>query len=188
MNPNAKVFIPSMISKTIVLRPSLKTDQLAQLDALSTSVAENILRPMSHRELEQNLLQKIQKAKSVTEIIPSVTEITRIPKVTCFDDLEQVAQIVYNHQTGRNIFELLWDKEKHKAILNCSACSWEVPNVTIRDIIHDHFDDEYHVNILNESKLLDQLVSSAPAVVVHIQPVFYEELDWKIQSYKKIKK
>jgi len=176
MNPNAKVFI----SKTIVLRPSPKTDQLDQLDALSTSVAENILRPMSHRELEQNLLRKTQKAKSVPEITPSVTEITRIPKVTCFDGLEQVAQIVYNHQTGRNVFELLWDKENHKAILNCSGCSWEVPNATIRDIIHDHFDDEYHVNILNESKLLDQLVSSAPAVVVHIQPVFYEELDWKI--------
>lgn len=167
MNPNAKPFI-SMTSTTI-LRPASKnnknkTKTLDQLYALSSSVAEFALRTLSHKELELKL-----KAH--------VTEIIRIPKITTYD-FEQSAQIVYHHQTGIDVFELLWDKKNQIAFMDGPRHSWKIPNTSVRNIIHAHFDDGYHINILNETPLLDKCVSSASAFVVHIKPAC-EELDWK---------
>ena len=67
MNPNAKIFVPSKTS--IILRPSKPTrpskpslkskpslpDVLDQLHALSTSVAEFVITPITHKQLEANL-------------------------------------------------------------------------------------------------------------------------------------
>jgi len=218
MPQNSKVFSSktSIISKTpIILRPSVllknqlnnitKEQQLSQLEMLSRRVAEKVFEPVSHIQLEMNILQKVpqthteqpthteqhtqnvqqpkkdKKARHPKKVLKTsrVTKITRISKVIHNKSLKQVAQVVYHHLTGRDIFEILWDKKNHIAILDGPICSWQIPNWTIRDIIHDHFDDELPVNILNENTILNKSVSRASPVVVHIQPTYYEELDWK---------
>ena len=99
-------------------------------------------------------------------------QIKKIPTLTSTDGLEQVAQISYHHPTGDDTYELFWDGQY--AILDNRRCSWQFPNMSIRDIIHFHFDGNF---VLNDPAL-DQLASTVPAILVDITPVDDEENYW----------
>jgi hypothetical protein len=99
-------------------------------------------------------------------------QIKKIPTLTSTDGLEQVAQISYHHHTGQDTYELFWDGQY--AILDNRRCSWQFPNMSIRDIIHFHFDGNFLLN----DPALDQLASTVPAILVDITPVDDEENYW----------
>ena len=99
-------------------------------------------------------------------------QIKKIPTLTSIDGLEQVAQISYHHHTGQDTYELFWDGQY--AILDNRRCSWQFPNISVRDIIHYHFDGNF---VLNDPAL-DQLASVVSALLVDITPVEDEENYW----------
>ena len=99
-------------------------------------------------------------------------QIKKIPTLTSTDGLEQVAQISYHHPTGDDTYELFWDGQY--AILDNRRCSWQFPNMSIRDIIHFHFDGNF---VLNDPAL-DELASAVSALLVDITPVEDEENTW----------
>ena len=158
LNPNALPFVP--ISKTSKNNKN-KTKSLDALQALSTSVAEKVLQPLSHIELELKLVLKQLLAKRALE-----ATIIQIPKITNVDRLEQVAQISYHHRTGTDFFELFWDGTH--AILDNRDCSWRFPNMTISDIIHYHFNQGTSVTISPDSH---DLASYAPAIQIDVTPI-----------------
>ena len=167
LNPKAKMFIPnnlksSMTSKTpIILRPSkpikmTNEQQLAQLKALSTSVAEKVFEPISHRQFEQSL-----KARSN----PNRFERVIVPKTGG----RLVSQIEY-HNNRNVIFNLFWDEEGNRAIVDIPDrdYSWQYSDLTIRRIIHLQFIED--VQILNECPELDMCVSKAPLCQFDVEP------------------
>jgi len=100
-------------------------------------------------------------------------QIKKIPTLTSTDGLEQVAQISYHHPTGDDTYELYWNGQY--AILDDRCWSWQFPNISIRDIIHFHFDENF---VLNDDPVLDQLASTVPAVHIDVTPVYDEENTW----------
>ena len=163
MNPNAKEFVPAFtmnpFAKEFVSKNKTKT--LDSLSVLSTTVAENVL-------FELNPVHKELLAQRALEAL-----ITKIPTITSVDDLEQVAQISYHHHTGQDTYELFWDGQY--AILDNRRCSWQFPNMSVRDIIHYHFDENF---VLKDDPALDQLASVVSALLVDITPVEDEENYW----------
>ena len=99
----------------------------------------------------------------------------RIPAITSTDGLEQVAQIYFHHQTGIDIVELFWNGTH--AILDNRRVAWQFPDMSIRDIIHYYFDEDTSVTI-SEHSALDDPASYAPAIHLHVYPIFDNELDW----------
>ena len=178
LNPNATIFV----SKTpVILRPSLKPSKtpvivrkplhqsktrkiLNQLDALSTSVAEKLFQPLSHLEFEMNLVHKELLAQRALE-----EQIKLIPKITNVDGLQQVAQISFEYEC----FELFWDGQY--AFLDSPTRSWQIPDMSIRDIISCIFDN---VIISNDSPALDEPASTSPAIQLTLTPV-YDEYEWE---------
>ena len=141
MNPFASEFVP-MNSKTSKNNKN-KTKALDRLAALSKTVAENVLQPISHlpkelppKELPQPPLQPIQ-----------------IPTITSIDGLEQVAQISTTH----GVYELFWNGTH--AILDNRTSSWQFPDISIRHILQSYFGD-----FSTDSLSLDVPASYAPAI------------------------
>jgi hypothetical protein len=139
-------------SKASTLNPNAKEFIPFQDSTLNTIHAELLAK----RALEKQIKAQIKK----------------IPTLTSTDGLEQVAQISYHHHTGQDTYELFWDGQY--AILDNRRCSWQFPNMSIRDIIHFHFDGNF---VLNDPAL-DQLASTVPAILVDITPVEDEENYW----------
>ena len=104
-------------------------------------------------------------------------QIIRSPKVTDYSELEHIARISYHHQTGIDPYQLFYDPQNHVAILDDFDRSWQFPIMTIRRLIHIHFDDEMWVNI-DELPTLDNLVSHSPLVDIHVRPRFYPDYDY----------
>ena len=152
MNPNAKEFVPAFTMNPFAKEFVSKNKTLDTLSVLSTTVAENVL-------FELNPVHKELLAQRALEAL-----ITQIPTITSVDDLEQVAQISYNHENGVDIYELFWNGTH--AILDNRISSWQFPDMSIRDIIHYYFDD---ITISPDSSI-DLLASSAPAIQLLVTP------------------
>ena len=157
MNPNAKEFVPmgSKPSKT-----ELVQQELTQLDVVSSSTAENVLQPLSHIQLEQSLKIRAQRAKTVRVLIPTITNM---------DGLEQVAQIKYRVNNTTCIFEIFWDPLNNRAIIDNTNISYQYTDMTIRKLIHAHFD--IPVKIIEKDARLDEPASYAPAIVLNVQAI-----------------
>lgn len=157
MNPNAKEFVPmgSKPSKT-----ELVQQELTQLDVVSSSTAENVLQPLSHIQLEQSLKIRAQRAKTVRVLIPTITNM---------DGLEQVAQIKYRVNNTTCIFEIFWDPLNNRAIIDNTNISYQYTDMTIRKLIHAHFD--IPVKIIEKDARLDEPASYAPAIVLSVQAI-----------------
>ena len=172
MNPNAKEFVPAFnmnpFAKEFVSKNN-KTKTLDTLSVLSTTVAENVL-------FELNPVHKELLAQRALEAL-----ITKIPTITSIDDLEQVAQISYNHENGVDIWELFWNGTH--AILDNRISSWQFPDMSIRDIIHYYFDDE--ITISPDSSI-DLLASSAPAIQLLVTPFSDPTYYWSEHPWKSI--
>jgi len=110
---------------------------------------------LAKRALERDLQAKIKK----------------ISKITRYNGLEQVAQLVY-HKNGKDVYEVLRDGTN--IFLDFTRGSWKFPDMTLRQIIHFHFDDDF---ILNDSQL-DILASEASSTVIHLEPIDHGENDW----------
>lgn len=92
-----------------------------------------------------------------------------IPKITNYDGLQQVAQIAYCNLTCKpSYYELYWDGQR--VILDNSHNSWQFPDMTIRQIIHSHF-DETPLEFAEENTALDEPASNAGAIIVTITPI-----------------
>ena len=100
-------------------------------------------------------------------------QIKRIPKISNYLGLEQVAQIIYHTQTGKDIYELL--RNDNHIFLDFPRASWIFPDITLRQLVHSHFDDDF---ILQDEPALDMLASEATPVVVHLHPIDHGENDW----------
>ena len=104
-------------------------------------------------------------------------QIIRIPKVTDYSELEHVAHIHYHHLTGIDQYQLFYDIRNNVAVLDDFHRSWQFPIMTLRRLIHIHFDDEMSVNI-DELPALDLLLSDSPLVDIHVRPRFYPDYDY----------
>jgi hypothetical protein len=162
MNPFAAEFVPMN-----QMKPSKnnKNKALDTLRSLSMTVAENVLQPISHRTFELTL------TKTFRPII--------IPKITNMDELEQVAQISYNHETGVDLWELFWDGTH--AILDNRISSWQFPDMPISDIIHYYFDEETSVTISPDCAAP---ASYAPGIQIVVTPIFPDEAYWSEHRWK----
>ena len=108
------------------------------------------------------------------EFIPFTTyntsEMVEIPKITCYDDLQQVAQIAYSNLNSKpSYFELYWNG-KH-AILDTHNSSLQFPDMTIRNILRYYFDDT-PFEFAQDDAALDEPASNAPAIAVNIIPLY----------------
>jgi len=103
--------------------------------------------------------------------------INLIPKITQYDGLEQVAQLVYHHQNGNDVYEVLRDGN---IFLDTPICSWHFPDMTLQQIITIYFDDDF---VLNDPQL-ETLASTASSTVIHLHPIDHGENDW--HSWKQI--
>ena len=164
LNPFAAEFVPidSNIDSKKNKNNKNKTKMLDTLNTLSTHVAEKVLQPFSHLQFEK-FLNPVHKELLTKQVEDSIKE---IPKITNVDGLEQVAQISYYHRTSIDVFELFWDGTH--AILDNSRCTWQFPNMTIRDIIQCYF---CNVTISQESPELDEPASYAPAIQLVVTPL-----------------
>lgn len=111
---------------------------------------------LAQRSLERDLQAKIKK----------------ISKITRYNGLEQVAQLIYHHQTGQDVYEVL--RDDNHIFLDFPRGSLKLPDMTLRQIIQFHFDDDF---ILNDSQL-DILASNASSTVIHLEPIDHGENDW----------
>lgn len=129
-----------MTSMTYMTSNTSKTinKELAQLEELSTSVAEYVL---------QDDLEK---------------QIISIPKITNYRRLEQIAVIYYHHPTWYGIFGIFWNG-KH-ALLDSSKASWQFPDMTIRQLINYHFETV----TFKDDPSLDTLISEALTIEIDI--------------------
>lgn len=108
-------------------------------------------------------------------------EIGEIPKITSYDNLEQVAQIAYSNLNCKpSYYELYWDGQH--AILDSPSGSVQFPDMTIRQIVRYYFDD-IPFEFAQDDTALDDHASNAPAIAVNIIPI-YEENSW--HSWKQI--
>jgi hypothetical protein len=156
MNPNAKEFVPN--SKTF--NPNAK-----EFVPNSKTLHMNELDPVYHELFAEHTME---------------AQIKKIPKITNYLNLEQVVQISYYDREGANnyeLFSLYWDGQN--AILDSYNDSWQFPDMTLRAIIHYHFDNDTSVKISDESHALDEPASYAPCIQVDVTQIF-DELDWKI--------
>ena len=160
MNPNAKEFVPMGSKPSKPSKTELVQQQLTQLDVVSSSTAENVLQPLSHIQLEQSLKIRAQKAKTVRVLIPTITNM---------DGLEQVAQIKYRVNDTTCIFEIFWDPLNNRAIIDNTNISYQYTDMTIRKLIHAHFD--IPVKIIEKDARLDEPASYAPAIVLNVQAI-----------------
>ena len=124
-------------------------------------------------ETEESELNPVHK--ELLEKRAFEAQFKRIPAITSTDGLEQVAQIYFHHQTGIDIVELFWNGTH--AILDNRRVAWQFPDMSIRDIIHYYFDEDTSVTI-SEHSALDDPASYAPAIHLHVYPIFDNELDW----------
>jgi len=168
LNPRAKEFV----SKTIILRPSIpskpstpsktntKLNQLDQLNELSISVAESVLKPISHQELELNLKTR---RNHYWNYIP------KIDFALYNHVLRKVATI--NYLTNDITVNLYWNQPGNRAIVDIPNrdYSWELSNRSIRDLIHLIFIED--VKIVNEDHQLDMLVSHAPLLHIDVKDI-----------------
>ena len=101
------------------------------------------------------------------------SNIRPIEKITNYDGLEQVAQLVY-HQPGRQIIcEVLRD-DTH-IFLEELQDSWQFPDMTIRKLIGFHFPWD---NFVLHGATLDILASNAPYTIIHLEPIESDDDDW----------
>jgi hypothetical protein len=137
--------------------------------------AKEFIPSMTHSKTEDFVINPIHAELLAKRALEKQIEaqIKKIPTITSIDGLEQVAQISYHHQTGQDTYELYCNGQH--AILDNRRCSWQFPNISIRDIIHFHFDGNF---VLKDDPALDQLASSVPTILVDITPVYEEENTW----------
>ena len=153
MNPFAPELVPMNVTmnqmKTSKNNKN-KTKALDALAALSMTVAEKVLQPISHLQFEQTLnpVHKELLAQRALE-----DKIIKIPVITSVDGLEQVAQI----STYYGVYELFWNGTH--AILDNRTSSWQFPDMTIRHILECYFG-----NFTTDSLSIDVPVSYAPAI------------------------
>ena len=116
--------------------------------------------------------QYIEKFKELRALEAQVKE---IPKITNYDDLQQVAQIQHHTITGPNLYELFWNGQH--AILDSSSetssCSWQYPDMTIRHILQHYFDQNIIIKgeyTHDTDDYTDDLMhpSSTPAIQLHV--------------------
>ena len=160
MNPNAKEFVPMALKPSKPSKTELVQQELTQLDVVSSSTAENVLQPLSHIQLEQSLKIRAQKAKTARVLIPTITNM---------NGLEQVAQIKYRVNNTTCIFEIFWDPLNNRAIIDNTNISYQYTDMTIRKLIHAHFD--IPVKIIEKDSRLDEPASYAPAIVLNVQAI-----------------
>jgi len=102
-------------------------------------------------------------------------QIIRISKITDYTGLELIAQISYHAQTGIDNYQLYFGRGF--AFLDHFHRSWRFPIMTVRRLLHLHFDDDMWA-IIDELPTLDNLVSQSPLINVHVHPQFYPEYDY----------
>ena len=101
------------------------------------------------------------------------SNIRRIPKITNYDGLEQVAQLIYHQERGQIICHVLRD-DTH-IFLDSPRASWQFPDMTIRQMIGYHFQWD---NFVLHGATLDILASNAPYTIIHLEPIESDEDDW----------
>ena len=160
LNPNAKEFIPFH-----TLNPCAKefipfttyniSQQLHQLDTLSTTVAESVLTP---------------SPSSSVIIHNHWNHITKID-FPLLNQLRKVATILY--LTKNITIHLYWHHDSNRIIVDIPIrdFSWELSNRTIRNLIHLIFIED--VQIINEHPAIDMLVSHAPILQIHVKAIQY---------------
>ena len=103
-----------------------------------------------------------------------------IPKITNYDGLQQVAQITYHHPVRDEFYELFWNGTH--AILDrpskSYSDSWQYPDMTIRRIIGHYLDENILITAGTRTDWADALASSAPAIQLHVTPVYDEQNTW----------
>ena len=159
MNPFAAEFVPMNQMKPSKNNKN-KAKALDALAALSMTVAEKVLQPISHLQFEQTLnpVHKELLAQRALE-----DKIIKIPTITSVDGLEQVAQI----STTDGVYELFWNGTH--AILDNRTSSWQFPDMTIRHILECYFGN-FTTDSLHS---LDVPVSYAPAIQLSL--VLYQD-------------
>lgn len=151
MNPFAAEFVPMNPSKTSKNNKN-KAKALDTLAALSMTVADKVLQPVTHLQFELHLHKELAKRLE--------DQIIKIPTITSVDGLQQVAQI----STYYGVYELFWNGTH--AILDNSSSSWQFPDMTIRRILQYYFGNF----TTHENPLLDHPASYAPAI--HVSLIF----------------
>ena len=121
--------------------------------------------------------QVISKLKALRAL---EKQVKMIPKITNYDGLQQVAQITYHHPVQDQCYEIFWNG-KH-AILDCPSKSrsdsWQYPDMTIRHIIGHYVDENILISDGTDGTAADALASSAPAIQLHVTPVYDDENTW----------
>ena len=101
------------------------------------------------------------------------SNIIRIEKITNYDGLENVAQLIYHQDRGHVLFEVLRD-DTH-IFLDSPRASWQFPDMSLRRMIEFHFYDNF---VLEENNTLDILASNAPYTIIHLDPIESDDDDW----------
>ena len=102
-------------------------------------------------------------------------QIIQISKITDYTGLELIAQISYHTHTGIDEYQLYFGRGF--AFLDDFHRSWRFPIMTVRRLLHLHFDDDMPA-IIDELPTLDNLVSHSPLIDVHVHPQFYPDYDY----------
>jgi len=172
LNPLAAEFIPGQVYAKI-------QDQ----DSQEVQVNQESQDQVKDKFYEAN--QVISKFKALRAL---EKQVKMIPKITNYDGLQQVAQITYHHPVRDQCYELFWNG-KH-AILDCPSKtrsdSWQYPDMTIRQIIGHYVDENILITATADgttegadgTEWADALASSAPAIQLHVTPVYDDENTW----------
>ena len=158
LNPLAAEFIPGQVSAKVSAKVYTKVPAKIQDEFYEANQVINQLKAL--RALEK--------------------QVKMIPKITNYDGLEQVAQITYHHPVRDEYYELFWNG-KH-AILDCPSKSysdsWQYPDMTIRHIIGHYIDENILISDGTDPVTAYALASSAPAIQLHVTPVYDDENTW----------
>jgi hypothetical protein len=182
LNPLANEFLPVRLIKKKypkLTNPKIQKNNKNKKRKTSFTRHRNLDRAIkdnaftTNEETQETELNPVHK--ELLEKQAFEAQFKRIPAITSTDGLEQVAQISFHHQTGVDIVELFWNGTH--AILDNRRVAWQFPDMPIRDIIHYYFDEDTSVTI-SEHSALDDPASYAPAIHLHVYPIFDNELDW----------
>lgn len=129
-------------------------------------------------EVQVQVQDEFHEAKQVINELKALraleAQVKQISKITNYDGLEQVAQITYHHPIRDEYYELFWNGQH--ALIDCSYASWQYPDMTIRHIVHHHFDENGVISI--DQSVLDEPASYAPAIQLDFTPIADEENYW----------
>jgi hypothetical protein len=132
------------------------------------------LNPLAAEFFPAQVQDEFHEAKQVINQLKALraleAQVKQISKITNYDGLEQVAQITYNNPIRDEYYELFWDGEH--AIIDCSYASWQYPDMTIRHIVHHHFDENGVISLSDtiDQSVLDEPASYSPAIQLTLYP------------------